>query len=220
MNAPEWTDIRQTTQRSRHAPRTPVSIRATFAAGYEPDDHVIGNPIELTLEITNDENELAEWLHDQWWTRIIRGLADRCVTLCIRPTRGALLHPVVLHHLDMLRRVTPEWRLVGLAYLEDVTSDAAIEQVAGSPYHEVRFLGASRPGGASPDRSTEQPLVAELFGRIHEAQAQEGVETPVLTWTRSEWTRLPEAVDETGGNLPADACHDVRETVAEETGAS
>lgn len=171
---------RETRPRARRAPSEPLQIVLPFASdGALPDDDAL-TPVELTIEATNAERDLAAWCDDDWWTEVIIRWADRPVTIRLSPTPGALLHPVLLYQLEMLRRVTPNWRLIGYGYRDDVTGDADVEALARSWYHEIRFIDQPRPGLKASDRFGDHVRLDDLFGRIRRAQAECGMTTPIL----------------------------------------
>ena len=180
MDLEERSEIRNATQRSRRAPGEPTEIFTPFDGDGDIRDDVVLGPVELTIEATDCEMTLAYWLNDEWWTDVIRHWAGCLVTVYIAPTPGALLHPVVLHQLVMLRRVTPHWRLVGHAYTGEIATDNAVSQVAGSPYHEIRF--AVEPGPSKPrvDPGVLDLSIDELFSRVHQEQSCLGTTAPVL----------------------------------------
>jgi hypothetical protein len=173
-------DVRNATQRSRRGPSETLRLTATFDGGGALGEELPRVPFELTIEATNDERELASWLDDEWWADLIRLWGETPVTVHVAPTPGAMLNPVVLYQLDMLRRVTPSWRLVGHAYSDDVDTDAAIADLVRSPYHEVRFVGEPRPTVKPSDRCTEPRPIQQLFGRIRRQQERLDRATPVL----------------------------------------
>lgn len=168
----------------RQPPGHPVSVVASFEAGCHPSDENGLAPSDLTIEATNEDGEAAEWFDDTWWTGVVRSWGDADVTLHVAPTPGALLHPIVLHHLEMVGRVLPRWRIVGHAYRDDVVTDEAIEMLVQSPYHEVRFVDRPRPTEPLSDRCDLAPPLEELFGRIRCEQSH-------LTATRPILVRLP-----------------------------
>lgn len=180
MDVEERTQIRHATQSNRRPPQCPARILATFDAGHDFSNDASTAPIDLTVEVTNSDLELAPWLNDDWWAEAIHRWADCPLTVHVAPTQGALLHPVVLHHLEMLRRVTPQWRLVGHAFADDVSTDDAIDRLATSPYHEVRFVDQARPGSPRSERRTWTMSIPELLGRIRAAQSRVGASTPIL----------------------------------------
>ena len=164
----------------RRAPGEPLHIVVPFGGiGRLPEHGDIDN-VELTIEATNADQELADWCDDDWWTDVIVCWGDRRVTLRFSPTPGALLHPVILYQLEMLRRVTPNWRLIGYGYRDDVTTVGDVAAIARSWYHEVRFIDQPRPGLVAADRFGSGARLDELFGRIRRAQAEVGMTTPIL----------------------------------------
>lgn len=172
-------EIRRSVEARRQAPREPARVVAAYDDGGIPAD-VLAGPILLTIEATNTDSALAAWLDDIWWTDVIQRWADHAVTVAFAPTPGALLHPVVLHHVEMLRRVLPGWRMVGHGYRDDFAGDAEIGRVAKSPYHEVRFFDQSRPRAPQAAQGTRKLALDELFGRIRREQSRIGVTRPAL----------------------------------------
>ena len=172
--------LRNETERRRRAPPEPTHVLATFDHGGQLGGDTTHGPIELAVEVTDPDGKLADWFDDNWWTEVLQRWGDDPVTLRMAPTPQALLHPTVLHHLEMLRRVTPRWRIVGHAYVGDVASDEAVATAAGSAYHEIRFLDRPRPGASASDRADCHLPLAELFGRIRQAQIEMKATSPIL----------------------------------------
>jgi len=171
-------EIRCSVESQRQAPHEPARIVAAYEDGGIGSD-VQSGPILLTIEATNTQGELAAWLDDGWWTDVIEQWADCAVTVAIAPTPGALLHPVVLHHVEMLRRVAPGWRLIGHVYGDDLATDEEVRHTANSPYHEVRVFDQRRPG-FSPVGQGAPVTVDELFGRIRREQSKTSRTRPAL----------------------------------------
>jgi hypothetical protein len=95
------------------------------------------------------------------------------------PSPGALVHPVVLHHLVMAQRVAPNWRLIGYGYCAEMSGDAAIEALATSAYDQVWLVEGSR--SAASDRSPPHALrIEDMFGRVRRVQQQQGAMRPIL----------------------------------------
>jgi hypothetical protein len=136
--------------------------------------------IELVVEATTADGELAGWLDDVWWTAAFHDLADRTVTLHVSPTPGALLHPVVLSHLEMVRRVMPEWRIVGHACFKGSSGNDVANQVAVSPYHEVRSVDRSQVDVIASGGTADTDTLVDIFGRIRREQERLGVSSPIL----------------------------------------
>lgn len=165
---------------SRRGPLEPVRIHIAFDGTEDLSDDSQTGPMELTLEPTNVEGELAHWLRDDFWTDVINRLADRPCTIHFLPTVGAALHPVILHQVEMLHRVTPSWRSVAHAYAEDFGTDEDVRHIAGSAYSELRILDGRRPGSPASDLPTHTRSVEDLFGEIRRRQNGLGATTPVL----------------------------------------
>lgn len=180
MDLEEYREARNATQNNRHGPRKPVKILAAFGGGGKLPPEDVSGPVELTVEATDSDLDVASWLTDEWWAEVIQRWADRPVTVHVAPTPAALLHPVLLYQLAMLRRVTPTWRLVGQGYVDDVVTDDAVTELAGSPYHEVRFTEQYRPGVPAPERRSWTVALDELFGRIRKEQMRVAAFTPIL----------------------------------------
>ena len=190
------TEARKATQRLRRPPTEPHHIRVSFDGGGELGDDIVPAPVELTIEATNADGELAGWFSDYWWTEVIQRWGEDPVAVHVAPTPSALLHLVVLNKLEMLRRVAPRWRVVGHTYASEVATDDAIESLATSPYDEVRFIDQPRPGVVSDRGRWELPL-GELFACIRRAQERAGTARPILT-------RLPSSAGEDSGSRTAD----------------
>ncbi len=110
------------------------------------------------------------------------------VTIYIEATPHAVLHPVVLYHMDMLDRVAPRWRMIALTYSSDFVNDDAVDAIAQASYHEVRFMDGSRPITNNLDhRISHKVQLDVLFGDIRRIQARIGATRPILT-------RLPSSV--------------------------
>ncbi|MHC4696143.1 MAG: hypothetical protein ACYTFA_05300 [Planctomycetota bacterium] len=203
MNSNEPTAVREATQKMRQPPREPIRITASFDGNGELDEGLLVGPIELTIEATNLDGDLAPWFDDYWWIELIERWGDQPVTLHIAPTPDAVAHPVVLHQMEMVSRVASRWRMVGHGYRGDISTDDAIELLAASPYHEVRFIDQGRPDGPIPARRGRFDLAIEdLFGRIRREQIRIGATRPVLV-------RLPSGAETHTAEVPAPKPHAV-----------
>ena len=180
MDQEAITEAREATRRLRRPPSSPVHLRVSVDSGGELAEDVPSGPVELTVEVTNGEGKLADWLDDGWWTTAIERWGDDTLTVHVAPTPNALLHPVTLHQLEMLRRVAPRWRIVGHAFLEDLTSESDIRLIAASPYDQIRFLDGPRSNAAQSKRDLPRLSVEEIFGQIRREEAELGVTRPVL----------------------------------------
>ena len=180
MTLHEREDARSEVEHSRQKPSEPAQVVAAFGAEGKLDLAPDATALTVTIECTNDAMEFASWLTDDWWTTLMHHWADRTITLHIAPTPTALLNPVLLYQLAMLRRVTPEWRIIGQAFVDDVITDEAVAELAKSPYHEVRFRDCPRVTAPPSDRSSWTPTIEDLFGRLRREQARLGRTMPIL----------------------------------------
>ncbi len=173
-------EVRQAAGRTRRPPGKPTCIRfAAMGKGELPTDAESGS-LELMLEVTEPDGQLAVWFDDEWWAEVIARWANLPVTIHITATPSALLHPVTLHHLEMLQRVVPRWRKVGHAYPSEITSTDDVETLAKSLFDEVRFIDAPSPHTPPSDRRLPKPGIEELFGNIRRAQARLDKTRPIL----------------------------------------
>ncbi|UCE61175.1 MAG: hypothetical protein JSU63_05380 [Phycisphaerales bacterium] len=180
MDSDSSVEQRRATQQKRRPPGEVVRVTARFDSDGVLQEDLTSAPAEVMIEATDSEGEVAVWFDDYWWTDLIERWVDDPITLHITQTPGALLHPVVLHQMEMVGRVAPRWRMVGHSYRSDVSTDDAIESLACSAYHEVRFLDQTRPGAPRSDREGLDLSVDELFGRIRREQVRLGATRPVL----------------------------------------
>jgi hypothetical protein len=173
-------EVREATRRLRRPPVNPVHLRVPVESNGELAEEVPSGPVELTVEVTDGEGRPADWLDDGWWTTAIERWGEDTITVHIAPTPDALLHPLTLHQLEMLRRVAPRWRLVGHIFAESVNSESDVGLIAASPYDQVRFLDSSCSPQARSNGERPGPLVEEILGKIRREQAELGVTRPVL----------------------------------------
>lgn len=174
----------------RRPPRPPVDITARFDADGVLGPDLLPSLSTLIIEATGPAGEPAAWLDDSWWTDVIQVWGEEAISIHFAPTPGALLHPVVLHQVDMLRRVVPWWRVLGFAYHDDIRTDEQITALVRSNYDEVRFFDAPRPDGsfnglnsvenASRNGSARVRPLAELFGAIRFEQTRLGCTRLIL----------------------------------------
>jgi hypothetical protein len=179
MDLKHLDEIRGATQQTRRGPRPALRRTACFDTGWWFEEEVGGGVVDLLIEATNAHGQPADWFDDLWWTDVLQKCTDASVTIEIAPTPSALLHPLILHQLTMIRRVMPHWRIVGHAYLDDLTSEEQIGQLVLGPYHEVRFVDRAR-SPATANASPSSRRIEELFARIREGQNRCGSHRPVL----------------------------------------
>jgi len=163
----------------------PGQLRAAFDGRGQLPRSAPTWPVELLVEPTGPDAAFADWLDDAWWTSLFEYFGDVPVTLRIAPTPDALLHPVLLYQLEMVRRVVPHWRIVGTAYVTDAATDEAIAQLAQSPYDEVRFMDGPRPGSGGAGQPEFCLPVEKLLERIRSEQRRLGTGRPAVMRVRS-----------------------------------
>jgi hypothetical protein len=191
MMQPNDMQMRVATQQKRRPPGEPTRIDVGFTGNGELPDNATAGPIELTIEATNADGDLAVWFDDFWWTDVIERWGWDFVTLHLAPTPRALLHPVVLHQMEMVSRVAPRWRIVAHVYRDDVSTEDAIESLACSPYHEVRFIDEERCVTAQADRASLGLPIGDLLGRIRRDQRRLQTTRPVLVKLPAAALKLP-----------------------------
>jgi len=168
------------TQGRRRRPVGPVQLSVPFNGSGELQGEDSGGPVEVTIQATNADGALADWLTDEWWAQLIVPWAERSVVLHVAATPAALLHPVVLHQLEMLRRVVPRWRLVGYVYRDDFAVPGDIELAARAAYDEIRIYDQARPGRAETARMGCGMPTEQVLGEIRREQVRLGTSSPVL----------------------------------------
>lgn len=142
-------------------------------------------PTELVLETTNDAGEPAAWLDDYFWMPLLQAWSESPLTVRFTASPVALLHPVVLHEVSMLRRVAPQWRLVGHCHVNDLAAEGAINAAAQSPYHEIHIAEGTRPGEPRP----AHPLrLEDALARIRRIQVAAGRTLPIIVCARQSLT--------------------------------
>ena len=165
-----------TRQRPRSRPILCVAAAATGDCGFCEREV----PGELHLEATDDLGEAADWFNDNWWMEALERWQDHPLAVHILPTPQALLHPVVVHHIEMLYRVAPRWRRIGHCYVDDVVADEDIRYLAISSYDELRVIDSFRPGTGKSDSELREVKVEKLIGRVRRVQASVGATRPLL----------------------------------------
>jgi hypothetical protein len=101
--------------------------------------------LEIYVEVTTAEGHRAPWLVDEWWIQTHSLCGQRPVTIVIMPTPHALLDDVLKHQLEMVRRIVPEWRLIGYATFEEAHCNPNPDGWTLTPYDEIRFCGEGQP---------------------------------------------------------------------------
>lgn len=178
-----WMDCRERRAAEAARKRPSTGRQLTLKARQDPDlgPDSAPAPTDLYLEATEPSGEVAVWFDDAWWMGALARWGDDSVRIHLLPSRGALLNPVVIHHMSMLLRVAPNWRLIGYGYADDLAEDAVIERIACSPYHEVRMKDG-REAGKSKNGNGRRPVrIEDLFSAVRRAQRRLGATRPALT---------------------------------------
>ncbi|HUU83280.1 MAG TPA: hypothetical protein VM243_07235 [Phycisphaerae bacterium] len=179
MSAWMRNEEREATEARRQRPVVPHRI--TFAAagdGALGSDEVTA-PTDVFLEVTEPGGDIADWFDDIWWAEVLRRWGDHSLTVHVLPSRQALLHSVVLHHVAMVRRVAPGWRVIGYGYCGEIVAEAELEALATSAYDQVRLVESDRPGlgdGHHPRALGFEDLLA----RVRRLQVERGATRPIL----------------------------------------
>lgn len=179
MNMTTETSTRKRAARTRTVPVEILKRTIPWGGTGRIEGGPNAGPVELILEVTGPDGDLASWFDDFWWVDALTTYKDRPVTVHIAPTPGAVLSPVVLHQMQMLRRVEPRWTSIGYLRAEELSDPEIPRKLRGAPYHEVRVIvrsgrkltdaaryegdrriavilggGTANPDGASPPRIT------------------------------------------------------------------
>jgi hypothetical protein len=154
------------------------TFTATGDGGHGPE--AAPEPTDVFLEATDPSGGIADWFDDRWWLETLRRWGGRSLVIHILPSEAALLHPVVLHHVAMVARVAPKWRVVGHGYAGEIGGDAAVERLATSAYDEVRFVEGIRPTAPKSASARFALRIEDLFARVRRIQREMGATRPVL----------------------------------------
>lgn len=138
-------------------------------------------PTDLHLETTYEDGLAVTWFDDNWWLETLRRWKDSPLTIHIQRTPDALLHPIVVHELEMVRRLVVPWRLVGHCYLSDIGHPLLLPRVAVSEYDEIRIIDTERPHTGDFEALPAKMALPEVFQRVRDIQAAEQVSRPLLT---------------------------------------
>jgi len=165
--------------RRRPQPSRRLKLSADGSGDLGPTDAPA--PVELLIEATDSQGEIAAWFDDPWWTEVLRRWADQPLTIHLLPSQDALLDPVVSHHVVMAKRVAPHWRVVADAYTGDVVGDEAVEALAGAPFDEVRLIEGPHPEALLDPRAAPAPRFEGLLVCLRQVQHSGGFSRPVFT---------------------------------------
>ncbi len=138
-------------------------------------------PTDIRLETTFDNGQISPWFVDDWWIAMLRRFKDHSLSLHVLPTTDALLHPIVMHELEMVRRLQTPWRLIGHCYLDDVGHSMLVHKISLAPYDEIRVITADRPQDDRSVKRVAQLSFEELAKRVRTQQIAEKMVYPLLT---------------------------------------
>ncbi len=164
----------------RRQPAVRPAVRVPFHEGGEVRPSQDMPPAVLSLETTDQCGLRASWMDDTWWLELVSEWSDDPLTVKIEATPDALLNPVTLYQLGMLRRVGVRWHLVGYVQVSDLAREEELIEIARSPYHEVRFIETITPLEVARGRTVGPWNVDEVFGRIRAAQQAANTRSPIL----------------------------------------
>ena len=156
-----------------------IECAAAGDGSHGPDIGVC--PEALHLETTHQDGQIVAWFDDNWWLETLRRWKDRSLTIQIMPTADALLHPIVLHELEMVRRLQTPWRLIGNCYLSDIGHPLRLPRVAVNHYDEIRVIDKDRPCCDAYEARPSKLTLDEVFDQVRTIQSAEKVSAPLLT---------------------------------------
>jgi hypothetical protein len=160
-----------------------------------------GRAVALHIEATSPAGILSPWLTDEWWIGLQQRCPQRGVSAVILPTPGGVLQEVLLHQLEMIRRVAPAWRLIGYAFAEDAGGQPALDRWLNTPYDEIRFCTAGdSPVSRRPALAAAQRLVRQAALLRRTTGARQAclrlTQVPAPRQRRDSLLRCEPAVDE------------------------
>ncbi|MEE9296037.1 MAG: hypothetical protein V3W34_13890 [Phycisphaerae bacterium] len=138
-------------------------------------------PEELRLETTYENGQIASWFDDNWWLETLQRWKDRPLTIHILPTPEALLHTIVLHELEIVRRLQISWKLIGHCYLSDIAYPQMVTRAAVNQYDEIRVMDEDRTPSESYEVRPAKLTIADMFEQVKTIQASEKVSAPLMT---------------------------------------
>jgi hypothetical protein len=162
--------------------RPAAATQFIFPAACGGDFTRIGTeiPTEILVEPTYPTGEVAEWFDDAWWTEAIQRWGNTKLNVHILPSRLALCDPVVLHMMAMLKRIVPQWRLVGFGYAGEIDGETGPDALARSNYDEVRMTEGFRRTRKTDSNSRHILRIEDLFARVRRGQQARNATRPTL----------------------------------------
>jgi hypothetical protein len=176
------------TARKRRKPGAGQLVRIPFDAAETVVANPADPPAEIALEATGPGGKPADWLDDPFWLPLLQAWSHERVTVRILPSPRGLLHPVVLHHVRMLRRVAPNWRVVGHCHVEDLSAAGALADAALSAYHEIHLTEAADSG---EPRQGHALRLDDALARIRRVQVASNRHTPIVVCSRPRSASAP-----------------------------
>lgn len=181
MEVQTTTKRREVAAARRLRPASPHVLEFSADGGGDHGPEIGRFPQDLRIEATHANGQISVWFDDAWWLESLRRWKDVSLHVHILPTPDALLHPMVLHELEMLRRLQLSWRLIGHCYLSDIAHPLLISRVAVNQYDEIRVINENRPVTESFETPPAKMTLAELFEAVRATQSAEKVSVPLLT---------------------------------------
>ncbi len=172
---------RTVTAARRRAPAGTKTIHIKADSNGSLGDELGMFPTDIRIDCTYDDGQITTWFSDDWWIDLLQRFKDRSLNLHIMPTAEALLHPIVLHELEMVRRLQTPWRLIGHCYLSDVGHPMLVNKIVFSPYDEIRIVTDERPCNGSAVKQSASLSLAELLDRVKTQQIADRTVYPLLT---------------------------------------
>jgi len=180
MDIAAWTDQRRTAARGRRRPRPAHANRFLANGRGKFDAEDVAKPTDVFIEATHPDGDTAAWFDDFWWLECLNRWKDDRLSMHVLPSPAALLHPAVLHQVDMARRIAPSWRMIGHCWLEELDLNASPDGIARSPYHEVRIIDAPMPERVGQPNPARPPKVQDLITRVRLIQRETNRTMPTL----------------------------------------
>lgn len=205
MDARMRTDQRSDAVRRRRKPGEGRIVHIPFDGNVPPAPADAEPPAEIIIDATDAAGVSADWLTDYFWLDILQQWSSQPVVIRFQPTHESLLNPVVLHQVNMLRRVAPEWRIVGECYLSDLAVEGRIAQAAVTGYHEIRVLDANRPGAPNSGHPLRLEDAAKRFRQVQTASQKTTpifVRCPVRTAAAPQPAATTPAAERAGSLTP------------------
>ena len=191
MDARARTEGGTAAERLRRPPvsESPSPVVVRFAGDGCFDTSSGAPPAEFVIEAIGPDGQPAVWFDDYWWTGVLQRWMESALTVVIERSTGAITHPVVLHHVAMIRRVAPAWRVIAKGSAADLSGPDCASQIALSGYHEIHVCDGGEEGLHGEVRALE-----EVFADIRREQQRLGTQRPILVRVPSGMVMDPQAM--------------------------